>query len=59
MIAERHAKLEAGIKPVAVHFANVVIHAARAQHWAGDAGIDCQFGGKFADVLGASDDDLI
>src|SRR5713226_5140901 len=42
MLAERHAEFEARIKPIAIYFADVVIHAARAKHWASDAGIDRQ-----------------
>src|SRR5437764_14105191 len=59
MLPERYPEFEPRIKPVAVYFANVVIHTARAQHRTRDAGVDRQFGGEFADVLGAADDDLV
>ena len=47
------------IDAVVVHFANVVVHAARAQHRTGDAGVDGQFGGQVADTLGATDEDFV
>src|SRR5262249_22297273 len=59
VLPERDAEFEMGIKSVAVYFANVVIHAAGAQHRTCNAGIDRQFGGQFADILGAADDDLV
>src|SRR5438552_18885327 len=59
MFAERHTELEARIKPIAVYFADVVIHAARAKHWASDAGIDRQISRKFADLLCARDKNFI
>ena len=37
----------------------IVVHAASAQHRPGDAGIDRQFGGEFADILCARDQDFI
>src|SRR5215471_4747872 len=54
-----NSKFETRIKSVAVYFANVVIHTAGAQHRPGDAGVNRQFGREFANVLCASDDDLI
>src|SRR5262249_20588535 len=57
--AERDPEFEPWIKSVAVYFANVVIHTARAQHWTRDAGVDRQFRGQSADILGAADDDLV
>src|ERR1043166_9466328 len=59
MFAQWDTELETRIKSVAIHFANVIIHAARAQHGAGDACVDRQLRRKFADVLCPGDDDLI
>ena len=59
MFAERNPEFETRIESVAVDFANVVVHAARAQHRAGNAGVDREIGGKFADVLRARDQDFV
>src|SRR6266700_2780846 len=59
MFAQRNPKFETRIKSVAVHFANVVVHAARAQHWAGNSSADREIGRKFTDVLRSRDYDLI
>ena len=59
MIAERHAELEAVVDAVVVDLANVVIHARRAQHGAGDAGVDGQFGLQNADALAARHQNLV
>src|SRR5437867_1699184 len=59
MVAERHAKFEARIKAVAVHFTQVIVHPAGAQHRARDAGVNRQLGGKFPDVLRSRDDNFI
>src|SRR5262249_6477329 len=59
MFPKGDPEFEPRIEPVAVYFANVVIHAARAQHRTCDACVDRQFGRKFADILGAADHDLV
>ena len=59
VIAQRDAELEARIKPVAVHFAQVVVHAARAEHRSGDAGVDRELGGEDADALRAHHQDFV
>src|SRR6266566_2218542 len=59
MFAQRNPKFETRIKSVAVHFANVVVHAARAQHWAGNSSADCEIGRKFAHILRSRDHDLV
>src|SRR5438094_4700648 len=59
MFAQRNPKFETRIKSVTVYFANVVVHAARAQHWAGNSSADREIGRKFADVLCSRDHDLV
>src|SRR6202030_4315436 len=59
MFAEWNPEFESWIKPVAVHFANVVVHAACAQHRTGNSGADREIGRKFPDVLRPGDDDLV
>src|SRR5436190_12176874 len=58
VVAQRYAKLKAGIESIAIHFAQVVVHAAGPQHRSGDAGIDRQLGGEPAHALRARDQDL-
>src|SRR4029077_11452023 len=45
VLPERDPEFETRIKPVAIYFANVVIHTASAQHRTRYAGADRQFGG--------------
>src|SRR6266487_1829361 len=59
MVSEWNSKFKSWINAVTVHFANVVIHAAGAQHRAGDSRIDCQLGRKFSNVLSARAHDLV
>src|SRR5205809_4468492 len=59
MFAQRNPKFETRIKSVAVYFANVVVHAARAQHWAGNSSADRELRRKFSDVLGPRDHDFV
>ena len=59
MFAQRNAELETRIKSVAIHFANVIVHAAGAQHWAGNPGADREIGRKSAHVLRARDHDFV
>ena len=55
MFSKRDAEFEARIKAVAVHFADIIIYARRAQHRTRDTGIDREVGRKDADVLRATD----
>src|SRR5262249_42916731 len=59
MFTERDSEFKPGIKSVAIDLADVVVHTTRPQHRARDAGIDRQFGGNLANILGAADDDLV
>ena len=59
MIPERHAKVEPVVNSVFVHLAQVVINTARAQHRAGDAGVDRECPRQHAYTLRARHKNLI
>src|SRR5205823_5078089 len=57
--AERHAEIKPVVDAVVIHLANVVIHAAGAQHRSGDAGVDGQIARKNPDVLRACQENFV
>src|SRR5947207_2318175 len=59
MFPERHSEFEAGVESVAVDLADVVIHSGGAKHRPSDASTDRQLSGKFPNVLGAGDENLV
>src|SRR5262249_7916332 len=59
VIAERNAKIESVINAVFIDLANVVIDAARAEHGAGDRGVDGEIGRQYADALRAGEENFI
>src|SRR5207245_1147215 len=59
MFSKRDSEGKSGVKSVAIDLANIVVYATRANHRAGNAGINRQLGGEFADILSTADDDFV
>ena len=59
MIAQRHAEVEAVVDAVAVHLADVVVHAGGTEHGAGDAGVHGQLRPEDAHALSARHQDFV
>src|SRR5205807_10490917 len=59
MVPEWNPEFKTRINSVTVHFANVVIHAACAQHRPRNTGADRELRRKVSDILSARDHDFV
>ena len=59
MISQRHAEVESVVDPVAIHLANVIVHAGGPQHGSSYASVDRQLRPQNAHALRACHKNLI